>query len=195
MKNIRGAVHALQEIVTSVGVVKWIDIVRLQKIQKTEGLRAANKLSTRHVNFKKEKMNVSLAAQTFSSSVANAFRYAAIVGYDGLADCEGTANFVSVIEHLFDISNSRSPVARGFKGPLRPENLDHTEKFLMKAKSVLLSITDMTGTKVCYGKRKIGVIGFFLNIESVLGLAKELLLGHTPIHKVFIDIQIITRPP
>ena len=50
----------------------------------------------------------------------------------------------------------------------------------MNAKSVLLSMTDMTGTKVCYGKRKIGVIGFLLNIESALGLAKELLLGHTP---------------
>ena len=190
LKNLRGAVHALQEINTSVGVVRWNDVVRLQQLQEPEGLYAENKLSARHINFQNQKINVRLAAQTLSASVANALRYAAEIGCDGLDDCEGTASFLCVADHLFDIFNSRSPVVKGLKGPLRPENLDYTEKFLMNAKSVLLSMTDMTGTKVCYGKRKIGVIGFLLNIESALGLAKELLLGHTPAQKYLLTYKL-----
>ena len=34
------------------------------------------------------------------------------------ASCAPTAKFVRLIDHLFDIMNSRSPVARGFKQPL-----------------------------------------------------------------------------
>ena len=107
------AVHCLQEIKTSVGVVRWRDIVRLQELQEKEGLHAANKLTTRHVNFQKQKMNVRLAAQTLSASVTDALRYASTIGCEGLDNCDGTANFVSVIDHLFDVFNSRSPVAKG----------------------------------------------------------------------------------
>ena len=60
----------------------------------------------------------------------------------------------------------------------------------MYAKSVLLSMCDMTGHKVCYGKRKIGVVGFLFNIESVRGLAKELLLGSTPVQKYLLTYKL-----
>ena len=190
LKNLRGAVHALQEIRTNVGVVRWNDIVRLQQLQETEGLRAGNKLSARHINFQKQKMNVRLAAQTLSASVGNGLRYAAGMGCNGLDNCEGTANFVTEIDHLFDVFNSRSPVAKGYKSPLRPGNINDTETFLLKAKSVLLSMTDMTGKKVSSGKRKIGVIGFVLNIDSLLGLAKQLLLGHTPVQKYLLTYKL-----
>ena len=190
LKNVRGAVNALQVIHTEVGVVRWLDLVHLQQLQETEGLCAGNKLSARHINFHKQKMNVRLAAQTLSASVASALCYAAEMPCEGLDDCTGTADFISVIDHLFDVFNSRSPVAKGFKAPVRPENLAHTEAFFMPAKVVLLSMTDITGKKVCYGKHKVGVIGFLLNIESLLGLAKMLLLGQTPVQKYLLTYKL-----
>ncbi|KAK2164372.1 hypothetical protein LSH36_65g12009 [Paralvinella palmiformis] len=42
-----GALHALQETNTSVGTARWTDIVRLQELQASEGLHAANKLTTK----------------------------------------------------------------------------------------------------------------------------------------------------
>ena len=41
-------------------------------------------------------MNIRLTAQTLSDFVANAITYAAVVGYDGLA------NSFSIIDYLFD---------------------------------------------------------------------------------------------
>ena len=43
LKNIRGALHALPKINTSVGTARWTDIVRLQELQASEGLHAGNK--------------------------------------------------------------------------------------------------------------------------------------------------------
>ena len=190
LKNLRGAIHYLKEIQTSVGVVRWNDFVCLQKIQEKEGLRAANKLTSNHVNFEKQKMNVRLAAQTLSGSVSAALRYASSVGCEGLVDCKGTADFVSIIDHLFDIFNSRGAFAKGYKSPIRAQNLEDTENFLMHARSVLLSMCDMSGSKVSTGRRKIGVIGFLLNIESLLGLAKELLLGEEPVQKYLLTYKL-----
>ena len=190
LKNLRGALHALGQIETCVGKAKWEDIVLLHELQTSEGLRAANKLTTKHIRFQKNKMNVKLAAQTMSASVAAALRFASQMGCDGLGDCAGTANFVSVIDHMFDIFNSRTPVAKGFKSPLRPGNLAYTEQFLLQAKSVLLSMTDRNGTKVYQGKRRMGVIGFLCNIESVLKLSKELLLGEAPVQRYLLTYKL-----
>ena len=47
----------------------------LHEIQIKEGLKFANKLSNRHIEFQKLKMKVSIAAQTLSSSVADALEF------------------------------------------------------------------------------------------------------------------------
>ena len=55
-------------------------------------------------------------------------------------------NYVSVIDQLHVFLFSLSHVTRWFKSALLPEDLDCTEKFLVKAKSVLLGMIGMTGT-------------------------------------------------
>ena len=190
LKNVRGALHALQEIVSSVGTAKWKHIVLLQELQASEGLHAANKLTIKHIRFQKQKMKVKLAAQTLSASVASALRYASEIDCTHLNDSEGTAKFVSLIDHLFDIFNSRIPVGKGYKSPLRPSNLSDVEMFLNHAKSVLISMADVTGKKVSSGKRKICVIGFLCNIDSLLKLSKELLLGPTPVQRYLLTYKL-----
>jgi hypothetical protein len=55
--------------------IKWHYIKELQQLQQQEGLNLANKLSMNHFKYDKHKMNVRLAAQTLSSSVANAIEF------------------------------------------------------------------------------------------------------------------------
>ena len=98
--------YALQESNTSVRTARWTDIVRLQELQASEGLHADNKLTIRHVKFQQNKMNVKLAAQTMSAPVASALKYAFQLGCEGFDSCLGTVNFVSIIDHLFDILTS-----------------------------------------------------------------------------------------
>ena len=50
-------------------------IVQLQKLQKIEGLNLAMKLKKQHMNWFNQKIKVNLAAQTLSSSVADAIEY------------------------------------------------------------------------------------------------------------------------
>ena len=56
------------------GWIKWKYIVDLHYLQTEHDLRAGNRLSKQHVQFKNKIMKVSLAAQVFSKSIADALR-------------------------------------------------------------------------------------------------------------------------
>ena len=55
-------------------IIRWAHIEQLQNIRQ-KGLNLANKLSSNHIQFRSHKMKVSLAAQTLSSSVADAIEF------------------------------------------------------------------------------------------------------------------------
>ena len=74
-----------------------------------------NKLSLNHIKFEKHKMNVRLAAQTLSSSVADAIEFLDVVMKNPkFQDSNGTVKFIRMIDRLFDMLNSRNPVGKGF---------------------------------------------------------------------------------
>lgn len=56
-------------------IINWKYFAELKKVQEDEGFNLANKFTSRHLQFQKKKMNVALAAQTLSSSVADAFEF------------------------------------------------------------------------------------------------------------------------
>ena len=58
------------------------------------------------------------AAQTLSSSVADAIEILVNSGHSEYQDAHGTIQFIRIIERLFDLLNRRSPYAKGFKKPL-----------------------------------------------------------------------------
>jgi len=53
-------------------LVEWKYVNYVFDLQSYEGIRAANKLSRYHLQFDQHKMNVRLAAQTMSKSIADA---------------------------------------------------------------------------------------------------------------------------
>ncbi|ELU12663.1 hypothetical protein CAPTEDRAFT_39725, partial [Capitella teleta] len=146
------------------GKVRWQDIAALHSLQEKEGLRAANKLTKGHIQFENRKMNVKLAAQTLSRSVASGLRFAE--ESNSLMDCSGTIEFCEIIDHLFDVFNSRSPLARGFKHPLNATNWAETKIFLRRARYYLMTICDQSGKRIVEGKRRMGILGFVFNIDS-----------------------------
>ena len=88
----------------------------MQELQAKAGLRLANKLSSRHVEFENNKMKVRLAVQVLSNSVAKALKLLKDVEYSGFEDVDATVEFLSMIDQLFDILNSRNPFAKGYVG-------------------------------------------------------------------------------
>ena len=60
VKLVRNALHSYGTLISSSGAVKWSYIENLHNLQDVIGLRLANKLTSRHINFQQSKMKVSL---------------------------------------------------------------------------------------------------------------------------------------
>ncbi len=59
-------------------------------------------------------MKVKLAAQTLSSSVADALVFCdEVMSNNEFRDCVATVKFIRIIDRLFDVLNSRNPIANG----------------------------------------------------------------------------------
>lgn len=55
--------------------VMWSFIDKLEKLQNANGVRIANRINTKHINFDGQKMKTKLAAQTLSLSVTASLKY------------------------------------------------------------------------------------------------------------------------
>ena len=104
IKLVRNTLQACRVIKAPGGTVKWNYIELLHHQQQDLGLRVANKLSNRHIDFQKQKMKVNLAVHTISSSVAKALQFMMQMGLEQFAGCECTVEFIEVCIVPFHIS-------------------------------------------------------------------------------------------
>ena len=158
----------------------WAYFQNLYAIQEKEGLKLGNRLSTQHMQFQKHKMNVQLAAQTLSSSVADAIEFLDVsMKLPEFKDSQPTITFIRTIDRLFDILNSRNPVAKGYKQPLRPESKDTWETMLKTTANYLLTLktvadNDHPEQLLSTHPRKTFVIGFVATIKSTIEMANNM---------------------
>lgn len=150
--------------------ISWHYIKLLQNIQQEEGLKLANKLSVRHIEFHNQKMKVNLAVQIFSRSVACALATLRQLGYEGFRNSESTEKFLYVINDLFDILNSRSSHARGYKAPLFANNFEKSFERLDECYSYISALCLLNGTPLISSKKKTGAIGLLICIRSLKGV-------------------------
>uniref|UniRef100_A0A096LQR8 THAP-type domain-containing protein n=1 Tax=Poecilia formosa TaxID=48698 RepID=A0A096LQR8_POEFO len=175
LKLTRNMLQAYSPIATTTGHINWKYIYHLNDVQKQHGLHAANKISDKHVYFENHKMRVSLAAQTLSRSVSVALRTMRDLGYSLFKDCEATAAFIEMIDRMFDTMNARNPLAKGFKAPMGSWNWMERKAFLSRAREYLLTLLTKDGTPLHRSKRYLSVIGFVINIDTLLLMIPELL--------------------
>ena len=122
-------------------------------------------------------MKVNLAAQSLSSSVADALVCCREqLNLPAFSGSEGTVNFIVLFDRLFDVLNSRNPLAKGFKAPLSSANFSFVDTFLSHAEQYIMSLTDRTGTSILHTRRKTGFLGFLVCIKSVRMLVEDLLM-------------------
>ena len=151
--------------------IRWKYLEDLQELQESEGLLLANKLKKAHIHWWQQKMKVNLAAQAFSSSVADALEFCCkelnLTKFHG---CEPTVRFIRIFDHLFDILNSRNPCAKGYKAALRVSNKHVWAAFLDDAYEYILGLKNSAKEEICKTKRKTGFIGFLVAIKSFKGI-------------------------
>ena len=120
-------------------------------------------------------MNVRLAAQTLSSSVADAIEFLMENGHPLFKGTEGTIKFIRNIDKLFDLLNVKNPHGKGFKQAIRLENKLLWENTIPKSISYLLSLTDLNNVPLITHRRRTFVKGFIIAALSTRDLSIKLL--------------------
>ena len=151
--------------------IKWNHITLLHDVQKKEGLNFANKIGVRHIDFVNQKMKVNLAAQVLSSSVADAIQFLMDSGVPGFEDAKGTILFIKKIDQIFDLLNSRTPFANGWKRPLSFGWMEDWSNAIDDTITYLNGLTAANGVPMKNHGRKTFVKGFdhyYCNVNQIL---------------------------
>jgi len=156
--------------------IKWSFFQNLVSLQEEIGLHVGTKIRTRHIRYHKEKMKVRLAAQTFSSSVANALEYCSkTLNLNSFTDCNATITFCKNINNIFDFLNTRNFLSKSqYKKPLKRENesdifnfIDDSIKYLQSLNCEIGIDSSKTIVPVIKSTRKTGFIGLIISLQSI----------------------------
>ncbi|KAB0795036.1 hypothetical protein PPYR_11875 [Photinus pyralis] len=179
LKLARNMLGSLCEIKNAEGkAIKWLCIKKLHELQDSETLNLANKLKKNHIEWQRQKMKVSLAAQTLSASVADALDFLCDdLQHPDFQDVKPTVEFVRRIDAIFDLLNSRCPWSKGFKAPLRESNQNTWRPYLLDSIEYLLSLNDVAGREIWRTARKTPIIGFIMCIRSAIGAFDAIVTG------------------
>lgn len=162
--------------------IEWEFIKRLHKLQEKEGLHLGNKLRAAHIDFLKKPMNVKLAVQLLSESVADSLQFCLDQKIPGFQGCQGTINFIRAFNALFDIMNSRNLCSYGWKRPLQADNNSEVMQFLTEIQEYLLALTlPRDNLPVVRSRRKTGFIGFLVCCKSIEKINEMLLTSPKPV--------------
>lgn len=102
--------------------IEWRYIESLYDYCKKHSIHT-NKLSKKHINWKDHKMNVAIAVETMSESVACTMEYLMKQNVPEFEGASATIKFIRVVDTLFDIFNSKSTQNNNiFKRSLNEEN-------------------------------------------------------------------------
>lgn len=116
-------------------------------------------------------LQVNLAAQTLSSSVAAALEYLCVeLKHPQFQGCEATVKFIRIFNELFDLANSRLPFAKGSKGPLRTQNEEMWRPFVLESIKYILHLKDAGKRFLWTTPKKTGFLGFVISLTSVMGI-------------------------
>jgi len=188
IKLARNLFHEYQIVtVDGIGKAKWQHVEKLHKLQQSEGLTLANKLTNQHVMFKTQKMKVRLAVQVISASCVAALEFLRTNDYPGFHDTMATEILLSTLDKLFDSLNCRSKHATGYKGAINRRNMEYKLDFLSETEKFLLRLADSNGKKLVDTRRRTCIIGFCATIKSINHLVNELLMSESGVNGVRLD--------
>lgn len=158
-------------------VIKWQHFERLEKVRVNNDF-IRHKLTKKHIECERNKMNVALAAQTLSRSVAKSMEFLLEAGKPDFIDCMGTIIFARQFNDLFDILNTgsndnlKNNQNNRFKVPLSLETAQHILPFLNNSAEFIRSLKLKT-VNVLKSTKKTGFLGFMIDIIALKSIYEE----------------------
>ena len=171
IKNVRNSWGSLKVLKNSEGeIINWNYIVKLHELQCSEKLRAANKLTNKHIYYTNYKMKAIYAIQVFSRSVGKSLKFCReVLKLPEFEHSEATEEFLYIMNDLFDVMNSRSSKGIKLQGPLRESNKQYWLPFFVKAHMYIYGLRNgNTGARmVTEDPKRTGFLGMICNIVAV----------------------------
>lgn len=167
-------IFADKNLYSTSGKISFEYVRNLHKMQEEIGFKFANRLNSTHIDYSNKKMKVSLAAQVISCSVANAIDYLRSDRCKLVQDSYATTEFIRIFDRLFDLLNSRNSYGKGLKAPLFLSNFNYWNDVLNESEIYIRNLT-CEGKSILQHLRHTFALGFLIDIQSIRGLAIDLL--------------------
>lgn len=189
--------------------IEWRYIEALYNYSCKNGLKT-HKLTKKHIEWKRHAMNVRLATQTFSNSVADAIQFLMGEGVPEFQGAEATVDFIRRMDKLFNIFNSKhSKDENIFKRVLSAENrriffsffhdmkryfklLKVEEEYFIGKKKSPTAVKKFKLVPVIKTRNKCAFRGFIIDMESLMEMfveyvEQEHLLSEIPTYNLLQD--------
>lgn len=166
------------------GLLDWNLLRVLVEKQRGGNFNLCNKLTQHHIDWHHKDMNVKLAAQTISRSVANALEQLNIDGYEEFENSQATVEFLQNGNDIFDVLNfaEKDEPNNFMKQPLNVEGEKTILPFADRMQTYLEKITVEVKTKKGYirkpifeSREKMGFFGLHVDLISLKGMYYDFL--------------------
>lgn len=164
-------------------LIDWNLLCILVDRQCSENFNLNNKLTKMHIEWHLKPMNVALAAQTISNSVANTLEQLRKDGYEEFQNSEATSEYLRNFNDAFDILNfAEGDTADGqYKQPISASTV-HTifsffEKFRNHISEIHTYVNEETTKEVLGSRTQTGFFGFYNNTLSLQGIYEDFVLN------------------
>lgn len=155
------------------GFIRWDHICNLHNIQQEIHLKFANKLSNSHINWYNNKMKVSYAAQTLSSSTADALHFLKQEKVSKFENINATEEYCRVIDNIFDFLNSKCIYSKNFKSPITKQNIHALKNRILPLIQYLYTLK-FEDQPLHTSNKKTFILGFAIAVKSLFKIAKAI---------------------
>lgn len=162
-------------------LVDWNLLDTLVQKQSLDNFNLCNKLTTLHINWHQKPMNVRLASETISNSVANALEQLSKDGYDEFENCRTTVEFLRFFNNGYDILNMGYKKGDDkYKQRICSDTATHIFEYAESFKQYIRQLEYHTANKstpVLQSTVYMGFFGFYLNFVSIQGIYEDFVLN------------------
>jgi hypothetical protein len=168
LKNVRNCFGDQKVLYHQEKKIEWKFIEELHKNQLKSNLYLS-KITGKHLDYAKSKMNVKLAAQTISTKTADAIDHLREdQGLEEFAGSQETSAFIRNFNNIFDFCNSSNVWDKGTKSAITISNIVQKEEFVNEMCSYINELKDENGKPIITTRRKTGFLGFMGTMHSIL---------------------------
>lgn len=161
--------------------IDWELLVKIVGKQSKDNFNLCNKLTKLHMNWTQKPMNVSLAAETLSKSVADVLLQLRNDGYEGFKNAEFTSEFIGNFNNAFDVLNfcKDSKSDQRYKQKVCDDTANNIFQFGEKFKEYISKLELRTKTKtdfILHTSAERGFFGFYIDFISLKGMPQNVVI-------------------